>query len=152
MSKSPISLLSVVLLSFALPALAGTDPCPGPDWDSDGTADVCDNCSEVYNQGQYDGDQDGHGDACDCDYSPTMGGVCDGADFGWFAQMFGKTIPPAPTMQCEYDHVYNGAVDGADFGAFAANFGKALGSGPSCQPAPGGTRGIRCPTPGAACP
>ena len=59
-------------------------------------------------------------------------------------------IPPAPTTLCEYDHVPNGAVDGADFGVFAANFGRA--PGPACQPAPGGSRGIACPTPGAVCP
>ncbi len=147
MSKSPISLFSVLLLSFALPALAGTNPCPGPDWDSDGTADICDNCSDVYNSQQYDGDQDGFGDACDCDYSATANGVCDGGDFAPFAGAFGTVVPPT---NCEFDHVTNGAVDGADFGKFATNFGQA--PGPSCQPAPGGARGIPCPNPGTACP
>jgi len=135
-------------LLFALPASAGTDPCPGGDWDSDGTADICDNCSEVYNSQQYDGDQDGYGDACDCDYSPTRNNACDGADFGQFAAKFGTLVPPT---SCEFDHVFfSGAVDGADFGAFAANFGKP--PGPACQPAPGGARGIPCPFPGAPCP
>jgi hypothetical protein len=139
--------LVLFALLFALPASAGTDPCPGPDWDSDGTPDVCDNCSEEYNPGQYDGDQDGYGDACDCDYMATQAWVCDGVDFGNFAKAFGTLVPPT---NCEYDHVANGAVDGADFAAFAKNFGKAMG--PSCQMAPGGTRGIPCPNPGAPCP
>ena len=135
------------LVLFALPASAGTDPCVGPDWDSDGVADVCDNCSEVPNPGQYDGDQDAYGDACDCDYSISSGGVCDGADFGQFAQKFGTFVPPT---SCEFDHTLNGAVDGGDFGAFASMFGKA--SGPACQPVPGGMRGIPCAWPGATCP
>jgi len=148
MKVGVITLMAALL--FALPALAGTNPCTGNDWDSDGTVDICDNCSEVYNSQQYDGDQDGFGDACDCDYLASQNSVCDGADFGKFAGMFGKLIPGAPTTQCEYDHVFNGAVDGGDFGAFAANFG--LAPGPSCQPAPGGARGIPCPSPGTACP
>ena len=149
MKVGVITLMTALL--FALPALAGTDPCTGPDTDGDGTVDICDNCSEVSNAGQYDGDQDGFGDACDCDYSATANGVCDGLDFGQFAAMFGKTIPPAPTTQCEFDHVYNGAVDGIDFGKFAAGFGIVAGQGPACMAVPG-VRGTPCPTPGTPCP
>jgi hypothetical protein len=144
MKVGVITLMTALL--FALPALAGTDPCPGLDTDSDGIANVCDNCSEVYNPGQLDGDQDGYGDACECDYLASQNWVCDGVDFGNFAKAFGSLVPPT---NCEYDHVSNGAVDGVDFGAFAANFGKA--NGPSCQMVPG-TRGIPCPNPGTPCP
>ena len=145
MKVGVITLMTALL--FALPALAGTDPCPGPDWDSDGTPDVCDNCSEVVNAQQYDGDQDGYGDACDCDYSASANNACDGGDFIQFAGKFGTTVPPT---NCEYDHANNGAVDGGDFIAFAGLFGKL--PGPACQAAPGGTTGIPCPTPGAVCP
>jgi hypothetical protein len=145
MKVGAITLMTVLL--FAWPALAGTDPCTGPDWDGDGTVDACDNCSDVYNQEQYDGDQDGYGDACDGDYAASTNGVCDGADFGNFAKVFTTFVPPT---SCEYDHSVNGAVDGADFGAFATLFMNQ--SGPSCQAAPGGPRGIPCPTPGAVCP
>jgi hypothetical protein len=144
MKVGVITLMTALL--FAWPALAGTDPCQGPDWDSDGVADVCDTCSEVANPLQFDGDQDGYGDACDGDYLASRNWVCDGGDFGNFAKVFGTTVPPT---NCEYDHAQNLAVDGGDFGAFATLFGKA--SGPSCQAAPGGTRGIPCPAPGPVC-
>ena len=149
MKVGVITLMTALL--FAWPALAGTNPCTGPDWDGDGTVDICDNCSDVVNPGQYDGDQDGFGDACDCDYSATTNGVCDGGDFGQFAIAFGTFVPPT---DCEFDHAANGAVDGGDFGRFAANFGQPLGSGPACVLAPGGpgARGVACPTPGAVCP
>jgi DNA-binding beta-propeller fold protein YncE len=49
--------------------LASVDPCaPGHgslDSDGDGIADVCDNCIEVANPDQADGDTDGEGDACE---------------------------------------------------------------------------------------
>ena len=144
MKVGVITLMTALL--FALPALAGTDPCTGPDTDTDGVVDICDNCVNVMNAAQYDGDQDGYGDACDCDYSTAVNNACDGVDFGKFAVAFGTSVPPT---NCEFDHVVNGAVDGVDFGAFAANFG--LAPGPSCMAAPG-VRGTPCPTPGAVCP
>jgi hypothetical protein len=118
-----------------------------PDWDGDGVPDLTDNCSEVYNRGQYDGDQDGFGDACDCDYSTSAANYCDGADFANLAMRFGTFAPPT---NCEFDHVPNGYIDGADFVLFVGMFGRA--PGPSCDLAPGGTRGTPCPTPGAVCP
>ncbi|MBI4582179.1 MAG: thrombospondin type 3 repeat-containing protein, partial [Planctomycetes bacterium] len=44
------------------------DPCGvenGPDGDTDGQGDACDNCPTSPNAGQEDGDKDGVGDACD---------------------------------------------------------------------------------------
>jgi len=62
--------------------------CIGPDGDSDGFADVCDNCPDTYNPTQADMDNDTFGDACDncpITYNPnqedtdsdTYGDVCD---------------------------------------------------------------------------
>lgn len=52
----------------------------GPDSDSDGLGDVCDNCPNAANAGQFDTDQDGLGDACDlCPLTPT-GEACDDFD------------------------------------------------------------------------
>jgi len=48
------------------------DLCPfdanvttGPDQDSDGVGDICDNCPTVSNPDQNDRDQNNAGDACD---------------------------------------------------------------------------------------
>ena len=38
-----------------------------PDKDHDGVADIIDNCLNIYNPDQIDGDEDGFGLACDCD-------------------------------------------------------------------------------------
>lgn len=51
----------------------------GPDTDSDGFPDSCDNCDANSNSDQVDGDGDGAGDACDdcpADPNKTEPGVC----------------------------------------------------------------------------
>ena len=149
------ALTLMIGLMLAWPALAGTeDPCVGPDTDSDGTVDICDNCSADVNPTQTDGDQDGYGDACDCDYSTAANNACDGVDFGQFGLKFGTLVPPT---NCEYDHVPNGAVDGVDLGRFGTLFGKAPGPactnplGTPCNGAIcGNAPGVACP--GAPCP
>ena len=155
MKVGVITLMTALL--FALPALAGTDPCTGPDTDSDGTVDICDNCSGISNPQQYDGDQDGYGDACDGDYSgATANNFVDLGDFGAFSTKF-NTAVPVPT-NCEYDHATNLFVDLGDFGAFSTMFNQPPGH--SCVlctlPAPlcdiPATKGTPCPTPGAVCP
>jgi hypothetical protein len=137
----------VAALLFALPASAGSEGPSGPDWDSDGMPDAWDNCSEVYNPQQYDGDQDGYGNQCDGDYSAAQNNYVDGGDFTAFVGVFGTFVPPT---SCEYDHAVNGYVDGGDFTAFVSFFGQA--PGPACRPAPGGTRGTPCASPGVPCP
>jgi hypothetical protein len=92
-------------------------------------------------------DSDGDGvpdelDVCDCDFSQSAAGACDGGDFTDFVGRFGTTVPPT---NCEFDMVPNGAIDGADFTAFVAFFGGI--PGPAC----GGSPGTPCPFPGAPC-
>ncbi len=131
-------LLAVAIAGFVLPAWAGPPgPCDGvPDTDGDGVCDLLDNCREIANPAQVDGDSDGYGNICDCDYRAAAAGGCDGGDFGLFVGQFGKTVPPA---HLEFDMVVNGAVDGGDFGAFVAQFGKF--PGPACLH----PRGTPCP-------
>ena len=56
--------------------LGGTGACPEPgvDTDNDGICDEEDNCRDVANNSQTDGDGDGAGDACDleCTESDTV--------------------------------------------------------------------------------
>jgi hypothetical protein len=132
----------MIALLLAWPALAGPT-CPPPDTDGDGINDVCDNCDAVPNPSQVDGDQDGFGNACDCDVVGGAGG-CDGADFAGFVGVFGTFVPPT---NCKFDWDPNGAVDGGDFAWFVTRFGGY--SGPACG---NGLGGAGCPFPGAPCP
>lgn len=125
-------------LLIALPAFAGTGPNCGPvDTDSDGTYDLCDNCSLQANT-QQDDDSDGYGDLCDCDFNNDN--YCDGTDFLTFVGGFGKAVPPAAAVVDMNDDLY---VDGTDFLLFSSGFGKA--PGPACSAA--GIRGNPCPGP-----
>jgi hypothetical protein len=62
-----------------------------PDGDGDGVPDYRDNCSDVPNASQVDGDWDGFGNACDCDYGQFGSGICDGGDFAVFIGGFGSS-------------------------------------------------------------
>jgi hypothetical protein len=53
----------------------------GKDTDEDGYPDVCDNCPQLKNYGQWDEDKDGIGDACDCN-DGVRGDYEDGIDCG----------------------------------------------------------------------
>ena len=61
---------------------SGLPGAGGPDGDSDGTLDTCDNCPATANLGQQDGDTDQLGDACDiCPYNvinvdPDADAIC----------------------------------------------------------------------------
>jgi len=135
MKVGVITLMTALL--FALPALAG-DPCTGPDTDSDGYPDICDNCDALANPSQQDDDSDGYGDMCDCDHDNSN--YCDGTDFLLFAGAFGQTVPPAAPPVDQDDSLY---VDGTDFLLFAAGFGQPPGS--ACSPTH--TKGNPCPGP-----
>jgi hypothetical protein len=122
--------------------LAAAIAASAADSDGDGVPDELDVCSSVANPSQSDGDQDGFGDVCDCDFSQAAAGACDGADFTALISTIGTTVPPT---NCEFDIVPNGAIDGADFTAFVAFFGGI--PGPACGRPPGSP----CPFPGAPC-
>jgi hypothetical protein len=134
MKVGVITLMAAFL--FALPAMAGTTgPDCGPvDTDSDGTFDLCDNCSAIANPTQFDADTDGFGNACDCDYDNNN--LCDGADFLALGGSFGQTVPPAAA---DIDQNESGLIDGGDFLALGAGFGQP--PGPSC----GHPKGTPCP-------
>lgn len=52
----------------------GTADCADIDVDGDGADDVADNCPNVSNPDQEDGDDDGQGDACDAPDAPVIAG------------------------------------------------------------------------------
>jgi hypothetical protein len=134
MKVGVITFLTTLLL--ALPAFAGpTDECAGggtgPDFDLDGWVDLCDNCDALPNASQLDGDSDGYGNVCDCDFDNN--GACDGGDFTAFNGVFGTLSPPTSS---EFDMAPNGAIDGGDFTAFVGGFGGF--PGPACGNGVGG--------------
>jgi hypothetical protein len=131
MKVGVITLMTALL--FALPALAGS-PCTGPDTDSDGHVDICDNCDAIANATQQDDDSDGYGDICDCDYDNNN--ACDGGDFLILGANFGTTVPPCPANVDQDDNL---ACDGGDFLLLGAGFGQPPGT--SC----GHPKGTPCP-------
>jgi len=131
MKVGVITLMTALL--FALPAWAGP-ACPGPDTDSDGVNDVCDNCSAKANATQQDDDSDGYGDICDCDYDNDN--ACAGSDFLILGGNFGKSVPPCPAVVDQDDDL---ACAGSDFLLFGGGFGQP--PGPAC----GNPKGTPCP-------
>ena len=130
-------------LLLALPALAGSvDPCDGsPDTDGDGFCDAIDNCYLTADNRQLDGDRDGYGDICDCDFDNN--GFCDTGDFLLFGGVFGTTVPPT---NCMFEMAPASFIDTGDFLVFGAGFGSP--PGPAC----GNAKGTPYPFPGAPCP
>jgi len=104
------------------------------DADGDGRLDRDDNCIEVANgplsgpNDQIDGDADGYGNVCDCDFNQD--GSCNIDDFAAFLSDFVAGTPGA----LETDMSGDGFVNIEDFNLFLPGFNRAA-PGPSA-PAP----------------
>jgi hypothetical protein len=112
------------------------------DSDGDHIVDYWDNCAQTWNDNQYDTDQDGYGNICDCDIDGEEGGdgTVDAADFAVFRAAYGgygpERIPGEPGQPDTYtdpsenwnaDADFNGdnVVDAADFAILRARYGSA---------------------------
>jgi hypothetical protein len=76
---------------------------PLPDADSDGIADLADNCPSVANADQIDQDGDGIGDACDLDNNSGGGGASGGAGGGTQPGTSGAGAQPTK-KKCKRNH------------------------------------------------
>ncbi|MEM6640724.1 MAG: hypothetical protein AAF610_12585 [Pseudomonadota bacterium] len=91
---------------------------PLPDADGDGISDNVDNCLEIANASQLDGDNDGYGNACDADLNNDCS--TNAIDLGLFRAEFFGTSPIA-------DLDGNGTVNFVDLGIFRTLFFSAPG-------------------------
>jgi hypothetical protein len=114
----------VFTISIGLPvaSFAGL----APDTDGDGVPDVLDNCLNVSNPGtaDCDTDQDGYGNACDCDLNEAGG--CTSTDLAiWKAAFKSGTNLNA-------DHNCVGGITSTDLAVWKARFKAVQNSGLSC--------------------
>ncbi len=112
------------------------------DSDGDHITDYWDNCSQTSNDNQYDTDQDGYGNACDCDIDGEEGGdgVVNAADYTVFRAAYSGHGPERiagepgqpdtytdPSNNWNPDADFNGdnVVNAADFTIFRGRYGSA---------------------------
>lgn len=88
------------------------------DLDDDGIPDTQDNCIEVKNPSQCNGDGDIYGNHCDPDFDNNL--IVNGLDVGPFKAAFG-TADAVADLNCD------GIVNGLDVGTLKAFFGSAPG-------------------------
>ena len=89
-----------------------------PDSDADGILDSMDNCTQVPNPSQCDGDNDGYGNNCDADFNNDL--IVNNLDIGPFRAGFGTTNP-LTDLNCD------GITNNLDVGPLRAMFGKPPG-------------------------
>jgi len=118
----------VLMLAFGFSLTAGAGSIT--DGDGDLIPDVFDNCVFDANgpndaQNQTDGDNDGFGDACDCDYtSPAPGdGLVLGNDLLELFSFFNQ-VDPLPAI---HDNTGDGLVLGDDLLYCFSQFNSAVG-------------------------
>jgi len=93
-------------------------PAPVSDEDGDGVVYLLDNCTLVPNPDQFDGDNDGYGNACDGDLNNN--GVVNAQDTTLFRSLLGTADPVA-------DLNHNGVVNAQDTVLFRRMLGGAPG-------------------------
>ncbi len=111
------------------------------DSDGDHITDYWDNCSQTSNDNQYDTDQDGSGNMCDCDIDGDTGGngVVNIADYAVFRAAYGGHGPERiagapgeadtytdPSVNWNADADFNGdnVVNVGDYNIFRARYGS----------------------------
>jgi Tol biopolymer transport system component len=118
-----ISLLAAVDSEVALDTDEGNDSATedvevvAPD-DGDGVPAGTDNCTEVANPLQGDADDDGFGDACDCDFDQN--GFCNISDYDLFVRDLAEGVDNGAGTDMNED----GVVDAADQALFFAGFAR----------------------------
>jgi hypothetical protein len=89
----------------------------GPDSDDDHLTDYWDNCPQTANEKQYDTDEDGYGNACDCDIDGEAGGdgTVNMADYAVFRAAYGshgpERIPGEPDEYTDPSENWNPDAD-----------------------------------------
>jgi hypothetical protein len=96
----------------------GADGLPA-DADTDGSADVIDNCLGLANADQRDTDVDGYGNLCDADFNNN--GLVDSQDGAVLRSRFGSSSHPHQDLNG------NGVVDSNDGARLKAGFGQPPG-------------------------
>ena len=87
------------------------DPPPPPDRDEDGIEDDLDNCPEIANPEQEDGDMDGKGDACDDD---DMDQILDYRSDGTGGSIVNDNCLDVPNNNDQRDSDWDGQGDACD--------------------------------------
>ncbi len=125
--QSVYSLMSAMVFSFACIGAYGAEgDCDDntipdylePDADRDGVIDSCDNCVSVSNEGQFDFEGDGYGNACDADLDNS--GYVNFGDLAIFKREFNSSSPLA-----DFDN--SGFVNFGDLAGFKRMFGNPAG-------------------------
>ena len=123
---------------------AGVCSMAQEDTDADGTAEACDNCSNLSNplqEDSYPPQGNSCGDLCECEGDFDADKDCDGTDAAKFKLDFGrneyKRICSNPDP-CKGDFICDTDVDGSDAALFKIDFGRNQFNNPcpSCATTP----------------
>jgi hypothetical protein len=110
------------------------------DSDSDHITDYWDNCPQTANEKQYDTDEDGYGNMCDCDIDMSGGdGIVGTADYFVFRLAYGshgperipgepgeddQYLPPSENWNADADFNGDNTVGTEDYYIFRSRFGS----------------------------